>query len=90
MIAVYAWLKLDVLINQKDTNILSTTNQLAYADDEIFSYDNGLNIAVAFTAYDNEEEWILDERYGELFFAEYSWGDNSDGSYYLNRERLES
>jgi len=54
LIGVYAWLKIDVLINQRDVNILSTTNQLSYADDDIFSFDNGLNIAVAFTAYDNE------------------------------------
>ena len=69
---------------------MSTTNQYAYADDEIFSYENGLNIAVAFTAYNNEEEWELDERYGELFFIEYSWGENSDGSNYLNRDRLDA
>ena len=49
-----------------------------------------MNIAVAFTAYDNEEEWILDKSIGELRFTEYSWGENDDGSYYLSHERLEA
>ena len=39
---------------------------------------------MAFTAYNNEEEWwILDKSIGELYFAEFSWGEKPDGSYFL-------
>ena len=53
-IASYAYQKADVLGNRKDVDVLSTVNNFFYADDEVFSYKNGMNIAVGFTAYDSE------------------------------------
>ena len=90
MMAVFFYLKLDVLINKKDVNILSTVNRLFYTDEDEFTFQNGFNIAVAFTAYDNEEEWILDPKYGTLRFLEYSWGVGKDGKFFLNRLPLET
>ena len=54
MMAVFFYLKLDVLINKKDVNILSTANRLFYNDEDEFTFDNGFNVAVAFTEYNNE------------------------------------
>ena len=68
IISLYAFQKYDVLVNRKDVNVLSTVNRLFFNDTELFSYENGFNIAVAITAYDSEEEWILDRKYGELYF----------------------
>ena len=70
----YFNLKSDVLLNRKDVNVLSTVNRRFFDAKEKFSYRDGLNIAVAFSAYDNEEEWSLDKKYGNLVFMEYSWG----------------
>ncbi len=64
---------------KKDVDILSAVSELQFTDDDIFAYQNGLNVAVAFTAYDAEESWILDASYGELEFNSYSWGPNDDG-----------
>ena len=50
----YMYQKMDVLIARKDVDVLSTTNDQHFKDDFIFSYENGLNIAVSFTAYDSE------------------------------------
>ena len=60
----YANFKFEVLLHKKDVNILSTIKDLHYNEDFIFDSSNGLNIAVAFTAYDDEKEWILDPSYG--------------------------
>ena len=81
LVCIYAYQKLDVFLSKKDVDILSTTNDLFYSDEDIFSYKNGLNVAVAFTAYDSEDSWILDETYGELIFNSYSWGPKKDGTY---------
>lgn len=84
----YMYQKMDVLIARKDVDVLSTINDQFYSDDFIFSYENGLNIAVAFTAYDQEQEWILDPTYGSLIFNSYSWGPKEDGGYSTERIRL--
>ena len=65
---IYAYFKFDVLLNKKDVNILSAVRDLHYNDDYIFDYSMGLRIAIAFTAFDDERDWILDPSYGELVF----------------------
>ena len=70
----YAYLKLMVLIEKTDVNILTSELDMHYDDTEEFTYENGLNIAVAFTAYDSETEWILLPEYGELVFNYAEWG----------------
>ena len=72
--AFYAYLKLMVLIEKTDVNILSSELDMYFSDTDEFTYANGLNIAVAFTAYDQETEWILTPEYGELVFNHASWG----------------
>ena len=62
----YAYLKMDVLMHNKDKDVRSVIHDQHFAKDYVFSSKNGLNLAVAFTAYDNEREWILDPAYGEL------------------------
>ena len=71
-------------MKKKDVDVLSTTTDLFYDDDYVFGYEDGLNIGVAFTAYDSEREWILDETYGELVFNHFSWGPRN-GTYYTER-----
>ena len=46
-------------------------------------------MAVAFTAFDEEKEPILDPTIGELAFKEYKWGVK-DGVPYVNQNRIES
>ena len=57
----------------------------------MFSYEQGLNIAAAFTAYDDVEEPILDESIGELVFKAYTWGLNEEtGKYEVSRNVIKS
>ena len=71
-------------------DILSTILDLHLTDDDEFGSQNGLNIAVAFTAYDNETEWSLDPTVGELVFNSFSWGpvEDSPGEFFTSRDRL--
>lgn len=70
----YAYFKLEILLHKKDVNIMSSVKDLHYDDGFIFDYSKGMNIAVAFTAFDSEENYILDPSYGELVFNAVSWG----------------
>ena len=81
---------MDVMISKKDVDILSTIKDRYFDDNFVFSYKNGLNFAVAFTAYDGERDWILDPSYGSLIFNSYSWGANEDGTFFTERKKLNS
>ena len=85
---LYAYTKLVVLINKQDTNILSVTSDLHFTDNDIFGFEDGLNIAVAFTAFDSEQEWILDPSYGDLIINEYKWGTDETGKPFTARNKL--
>ena len=88
LLVLYFYLKLDVLVYRKDVDVLSTLKDYQFDDREIFSHQNGFNIAVGYTAYDLGEEWLLDSTYGELIFNYYTWGTNPDGSYFEERKEI--
>ena len=52
---LYAYQKMDVLIAKKDVDVLSATKQLVFNENDKFTYDNGFNVAVAFTSFNNNE-----------------------------------
>ena len=87
-VVLYTYLKLDVLLNKKDVTLLARTDEFEFMDIDNITHANGFNIAVGFTSYDNSTMWQLDPTYGELVYNSYSWGMNSDGSYYLIRKEL--
>ena len=64
----YTFQKIDVFIEKKDVDIMSST-MISYIDEtQVFDNSAGLNIAMAFTAFDNDPEPILDKSIGELIF----------------------
>ena len=83
VVLAYTYIKTDVWLNKKDVDIRSYTQRQAHGADMIFDASKGLNIAIAFTAYDNVEENILDPSYGEIVFREYTWGTDDDGNYFV-------
>ena len=56
MTTLYAYQKLDVLIEKKDVDFLSATKQLVFDQNDKFTYEIGFNIAVAFTSFNTNEE----------------------------------
>ena len=54
-----------------------------FSNDFIVNNDSGLNLAIAFTNYDNNTEPILEKEYGELIFQAYEWGPGEDGDFFV-------
>ena len=61
-------------------SILSTIEDLYFSDEDEFTYDQGLNIAVGFTAFDNITTWSLDPAYGKLVINSFEWGYDAEGT----------
>ena len=59
-------------------------------DTDSFGFDDGLNFAIAFSAYDSSREYQLPPEYGEIAVNHLSWGPDPNGGYYLIRERLDT
>ena len=90
IIIVYAMQKIDILVWKKSVTILQSIKDLHFKDRDEFTYEQGLNVAVAFTAFDNEVTWSLDPSYGELVFNSYEWGYYDNGQPYSIRTPLET
>ena len=50
----------------EDFIVMQAVRDHHFTSTDVFTYDNGFNIAVGFSSYDNQKEWILDATYGEL------------------------
>ena len=60
-------------MEKKAVDILSAILRFNFEDDYTFTADSGLNIAVGFTAYDDETEPTLDPSIGEVQFRRVAW-----------------
>ena len=90
IVILYAWVKVDVWFKKKDVDIMATklTDYLPY--NYIFDHDQGLNLAIAFTSFDNNPNPILDKSYGELVVNAYEWGDDENGKYFSRNVEIQS
>ena len=82
----YTFQKIDILQNRRDFSILSTIKENFYDQDYEINAENGMKIAVAFTAFDNEIEPILDPSIADFVFQRYHWGKHENGTYYTRRD----
>ena len=72
-------------------DIKKTATLHYWNEDYIFSQANGLEIAVAFSAFDDGSSLPLDKSIGELVFISYEWGSDPDtGKVFTKREKLPS
>ena len=89
ILLVYTVQKTNVLVSRKNVDILSTLEDLHYSDEDIFSYQNGFNVAVGLTAFNSETEWVLDPTVGKLDFYAYGWREK-DGNFVTEERQLPS
>ena len=68
LMLMYGYQKMDVLVSRKDVDVLSTVNDLHFTENDVFAAKNGFRVAVAFSAYNNEQVWELDPTYATLEF----------------------
>ena len=77
------------MLNRLDTDIIGSTDDRFFSSDYVFDFKQGLNYAVAFSAYDSNQEIILDPSYGELRFRAYTWGrDPVTGESFLRHDPI--
>ena len=78
LVLIYACAEFESLINRGDVEMRTVVIDAHLNDDFIFDHERGLNVAAALTAYDNEQEMILDQSYGQIVFELYSWGGRGE------------
>lgn len=89
LVVTFTYIKFDTLMTRKDVDILSTISDYHFNEMDRFGYENGFNVAVAFTDYSHDTEWQLDPTYGTLTINSYSWYEQED-DYDINRVPLDT
>ena len=90
ILSAYALQKFDILVEKSDQQLLEAHIFGALTDKDIFSYDNGLNFAIAFTGFDGETEPFNDPTIGEVVFNHYKWGIDANGNHFSGRFPIRS
>ena len=83
IVSLYTYQKIDVYMNKLDVDIMSSVQREHFSSDYIFDYEQGLNFAIGFTAFDTETDDILDPSYGKIMFIKYEWGERENGDYFV-------
>lgn len=90
VVSSFMYQKVDIWLQREDVDVWSATQSHHFPTDYQFTHEMGLNIAFAFSGYDNIEEDILDPSYGSLVFTTYEWGEDAEGVPFLKYVELES
>ena len=69
----YTLQKFEVMIRKTDVDSMSIDITNFYDDGYVFDYEQGLDIAVAFSYFDNERENISDPSIGKFVFVVEEW-----------------
>ena len=80
MISTYTFQRIEVYRLRSDVQVFQSISNGFYDDEYVFGVEEGLNIAVAFTGYDNESEDSLDLSIGRIVFRHWTWGINEQGT----------
>ena len=56
------------MMEKSKVDIIKSTDEYFFSESEVFDDNSGLKFAVAFTGYDNVQEYILSPEIGELIF----------------------
>ena len=69
------------MMGRKGVDLQSAFMEKFFTEYDEFGYDQGMNFAVAFTAYNNVREPILDPEYGYIYARANQWGLDEDGKF---------
>ena len=76
VVGAYAYQKIDVWINKKDVEIMSSILMSRFSEEEKFSFNDGFNVALALASYGSDDNPGLDKSIGEIVFRAYEWGQD--------------
>ena len=75
VVGAYAYQKIDVWVNKKDVEIMSSILMSEFDEEEKFSFDDGFNVALALASYGGDDgKSGFDKSLGEIVFRAYEWG----------------
>ena len=78
VVGLYTLQKTNIMINKTDDYVMTSIEDSFFSLDYSFGFEQGFNIAVAFTAFDNEKEDILRPDIGRIVYRQYAWGVDAD------------
>ena len=90
LLMMYTAQKVQLLDQHTQVEIQQATIETHFSEDSVFSKEQGLNIAVAFTDWDNEREPILNPTIGEILFEAVEWGYDDNGDFFTTKTILDS
>ena len=88
IVGIYSIQQFIIMRENKKIDMITATSEYFFAETDDFNESQGLNIAMAFTGYDNEEEWILPREIGTLMFQIYEWGPDENGQFRSKKKNL--
>ena len=89
----YTFQKTEVLIQKSDTQIMVHFEEEYFPDTYKFGYEQGFNIAVGFSSYDNvnnDREYELRPQIGYLRFRAKTWGMHENGTAWAEQKVFDS
>ena len=88
IVGLYTYQKSNIMIRRTDDHVMTSIQDSFFDLDYKFDYEHGLNIAAAFTAFDDEKENILSPDIGQIVFKQYHWGYDAEGKYFVTTDYL--
>ena len=88
IVGMYALQKTNIMIMKTDDYVMTSTQDSFFDLDYKFGFEQGFNIAVAFTAFDDEKENILRPEIGRIVYRQYKWGFEANDRYKLTQDYL--
>ena len=76
------------MLRRTDDYVMTSTQDSFFDLDYRFGYEQGFNVAVAFTAIENRAEDILTPDIGRIVFRHYTFGPDVDNQTYLAQDYL--
>ena len=76
IVGAYAYQKIDVWVNKKDVEIMSSILMSEFSEEDKFRFEDGFNVAMALASYGDEYNAQLDKSIGEIIFRAYTWGED--------------
>ena len=88
IVGCYTFQKSNIMINKTDDYVMTSIQDNFFSLDYSFGFEQGFNVAVAFTAFDTNEENILTPDIGKIVFRQYAWGENAEQNKFVDLDYL--
>ena len=88
IVGLYTFQKTNIMIRKNDDYVMASTQDSFFDLDYRFGYEQGFNVAVAFTAVDEKTENILTPDIGKIVYRQYTWGYNADNLYFVTQDYM--